>query len=120
MAFHKQNNRIVTLTAIQPSGKFGALSLSDDSSVSTFLEKPKGDGAWINGGFFVVEPKAFDYIKNGDSTIWEREPLEGLSKDNQLIAYKHYGFWHPMDTLKDKSDLEKNWNSNNCEWRIWE
>jgi glucose-1-phosphate cytidylyltransferase len=83
------------------------------------MEKPKGDGAWINAGFFVLEPKIFDYINEGDSTIWERTPLENIANQNQLTAFKHNGFWRPMDTLRDKIDLETMWNSNNCEWKLW-
>ena len=117
--FHKQQGKLATLTAVQTSGKFGALSLGDSNLVNSFMEKPKGDGAWINGGFFVLEPKIFDYITDGDSTIWERAPLENIASQNQLSAYKHEGFWRPMDTLRDKIDLESMWNSPNCEWKLW-
>ena len=84
-----------------------------------FQEKPKGDGSWINGGFFVLEPQAFEYIE-GDETIWEREPLENLAKDSRIIAYKHSGFWRPMDTLRDKRELEELWSSNKADWRVWD
>lgn len=117
--FHKKSKKYATVTAVQPSGRFGALALAKDNSVIHFQEKPKGDKAWINGGFFVLEPEIFKYIKN-DSTIWEREPLEKLAKDNQLIAYKHSGFWKPMDTLRDKKELEDFWNSGNAPWKLWE
>jgi glucose-1-phosphate cytidylyltransferase len=117
---HKKEKKIATLTAVAPSGRFGALTLRDDNSISSFTEKPAGFGAWINGGFFVLEPGIFDYIKDGDATILERGPLENLAKDNQLQAYKHSGFWRPMDTLRDKMELEKMWNSDKCEWNLWE
>jgi glucose-1-phosphate cytidylyltransferase len=115
--FHKKNGKYATLTAVQPSGKFGALEIDQKSHVHSFQEKPKGDGAWINGGFFVLEPQIFDYIQQGDETVWEREPLENLAKDNQLSAFKHEGFWHPMDTLRDKNELESLWNTNNAPWK---
>ncbi len=117
--FHKKSHKIATLTAVQPSGKFGALVIDSSNTVTQFQEKPKGDGAWINGGFFVCEPDVFNYIKSGDETIWERQPLEDLSKDNKLGAYKHDGFWQPMDTLRDKNELEKLWLSNNAPWKVW-
>jgi glucose-1-phosphate cytidylyltransferase len=119
LEFHKQNKKLATLTAVQTSGKFGALSLDDNNGVNSFMEKPKGDGAWINGGFFVLEPKIFDYITEGDETIWERTPLENLAKDNQLQAYKYNGFWRPMDTLRDKIELESMWNSQTAPWKTW-
>jgi len=115
--FHKKNGRYATLTAVQPSGKFGALEIDQKNDVHSFQEKPKGDGAWINGGFFVLEPQIFNYIKQSDETVWEREPLENLAKDNQLSAFKHEGFWHPMDTLRDKNELESLWNANNAPWK---
>ena len=117
--FHKKSGKLATLTAIQPSGKFGAINIENNGEISSFMEKPKGDGAWINGGFFVLELQIFDYIKNGDSTIWEREPLEDLAKDNQLNAYKHRGFWQPMDTLRDKIELTEMWQSQSAPWQIW-
>ncbi len=118
--FHKSHKKIATITSVQPPGRFGALELSEkDNTVLRFQEKPKGDGSWINGGFFVLEPKVFEYIE-GDHTIWEAEPLERLAKEGQLIAYKHYGFWHPMDTLRDKRYLEKLWQSGNAPWKIWD
>lgn len=117
--YHQQNNKLVTVTAIQPSGKFGALNINENNEVNSFLEKPKGDGAWINGGFFVCEPGVFDFIRNGDNTIWEREPLEEISNQNQMKAYKHAGFWKPMDTLRDKIELEEEWGSGNARWKIW-
>jgi glucose-1-phosphate cytidylyltransferase len=117
--FHKKSGKLATLTAIQPSGKFGAIDIEESGSISSFTEKPQGDGAWINGGFFVLEPQVFDYIKDGDSTIWERNPLEGLAKDNQLNAYKHKGFWQPMDTLRDKMELTEKWTTGKAPWALW-
>ena len=115
---HREQKKLATVTAVQPSGKFGALNLDAQNNVHSFLEKPKGDGSWINGGFFVCEPQIFKYIAD-DHTIWEREPLENLAKDNQLTAYKHHGFWKPMDTLKDKQDLNEYWENGTAEWKIW-
>lgn len=117
--FHKRNKKLVTLTAVLPDGKFGALSLNNSDDITEFREKPAGDGSWINGGFFVCQPEVFDYIKKGDSTVFEREPLEGLARDNQLKAYKHTGFWKPMDTLKQKMELNALWNSDNPPWKVW-
>jgi glucose-1-phosphate cytidylyltransferase len=118
--FHKKNKKMTTVTAVQPSaGRFGALSISDENSVQSFTEKPVSEGAWINGGFFVLQPEIFNYIINGDSTIWERDPLENLAKDEQLMAFRHTGFWRPMDTLRDRIELEAMWNSGKCEWKIW-
>ncbi|MCX7738951.1 MAG: glucose-1-phosphate cytidylyltransferase [Hydrogenothermaceae bacterium] len=117
LEFHKSHGKYATLTAVQPSGRFGALDLEGDF-VKNFQEKPRGDGSWVNGGFFVLEPEIFDYI-DGDETIWERDPLEKLAIDGQLVAYKHTGFWKPMDTLRDKRELENLWNSGNAPWKIW-
>lgn len=117
LKFHKEHKKQVTVTAVQPSGKFGALNL-DGTNVLSFLEKPKGDGAWINGGFFVCEPGIFDYLKD-ESTVWEREPLEKMAANGQMQAYKHHGFWKPMDTLRDKHELEEEWNSGEARWKIW-
>jgi glucose-1-phosphate cytidylyltransferase len=116
--FHQANNKYCTVTAVQPSGRFGALNLTENDAVFSFEEKPGGDGAWINGGFFVCEPQVFDYIDN-DSTIWERSPMEKIAKDNQMSAFKHTGFWRPMDTLRDKIELEKAWEANEARWKIW-
>ncbi|MGC8483775.1 MAG: glucose-1-phosphate cytidylyltransferase [Thermodesulfobium sp.] len=116
--FHKSKGKYATITAVQPSGKFGALNLSEDGMIRSFIEKPVGDGGWVNGGFMVMEPEVFDYIK-GDETILEREPLENLAKDGQLCAYKHRGFWQPMDTMRDKNTLESLWNSGKAPWKIW-
>jgi glucose-1-phosphate cytidylyltransferase len=117
--FHKKNNNSATLTAIQNSGRFGVLDLNSRSKVTSFLEKPRDEGGWISGGFFVLEPKVFDFINNGDSTIWEREPLEGLAKNGELGAYRHNGFWSCMDTLRDKLELEHIWQSGKAPWKVW-
>lgn len=118
--YHRKNKKHATLTAVLPSGRFGALGLDSKDHVTAFQEKPKGDGSWINAGFFVLEPEIFDYIQEGDSTIWERTPLEKLSQDGQLTAFKHHGFWKPMDTLRDKIELEKLWSSGEADWKVWE
>jgi glucose-1-phosphate cytidylyltransferase len=115
--FHKTKKKLATLTAVLPPGKYGNLGLKNDDVIS-FQEKPEGDGGWINGGFFVLEPKVFDYLID-DSSIWEKEPLENLTKDYQLSAFKHEKFWHPMDTLRDKMLLEKLWNSEKPPWKTW-
>jgi glucose-1-phosphate cytidylyltransferase len=120
VSFHKSHNKLLTVTSIQPTGRFGALELDENTDqVSSFYEKPKGDGIWINGGYFVCQPEVFDYIKTGDSTIWEQEPLQNLASDGQLMGYKHEGFWCPMDTLKDKQDLNELWNTGKAKWKIW-
>lgn len=118
VAFHKEHGRLCTVTAVQPSGRFGALNLNQHDEVMSFAEKPKGDGAWINGGFFVCEPAVIDYI-DGDSTIWEREPMERIAQEGQMQAYKHHGFWRPMDTLRDKVELDQKWNAQQAPWKIW-
>ncbi|WP_298819608.1 glucose-1-phosphate cytidylyltransferase [Chloroflexus sp.] len=119
IAYHREQGVTVTLTAVQPPGRFGAFTLGEDQTlIDSFKEKPSGDGAYINGGFFVVEPAAFDLIA-GDETVWEREPLEQLARSGQLAAYRHHGFWHPMDTLRDKNYLEGLWQSGNAPWKIW-
>jgi glucose-1-phosphate cytidylyltransferase len=118
-AFHATNRRLVTLTAVQPPGRFGAIRLrAGDDRVVSFREKPGGDGAWVNGGFFVVEPAAIDYIA-GDSTTWEAEPLERMATEGQLSAFRHPGFWQPMDTLRDRQVLEELWASGNAPWHVW-
>jgi glucose-1-phosphate cytidylyltransferase len=116
--FHKQQGQTGTLTAIRPVGRFGALELQD-SNVTTFLEKPTGDGGYINGGFFVFEPELFDYLKD-DATILERAPLESLATEGQLNAFKHEGFWYPMDTLRDKNYLENIWATGQAPWKVWD
>jgi glucose-1-phosphate cytidylyltransferase len=116
--FHKANNRYCTVTSVQPSGRFGALNIGDDERVQSFMEKPKGDGSWINGGFFVCEPEVFNYIENDDTT-WEREPMEQIASEGQMDTFKHHGFWKPMDTLRDKQELEAEWNTGHAKWKTW-
>ena len=116
--FHRKNGKLATVTTTQPSGRFGALNINAIDEVISFQEKPAGDGSWINGGFFVLEPSVFERIA-GDSTLFEKEPLEGLARDSQLVAYKHHGFWQPMDTLRDKTHLEELWNSGRAPWKVW-
>jgi glucose-1-phosphate cytidylyltransferase len=117
IAFHKAQNVKATLTGTIPPGRFGALDLKD-SKVNSFMEKPKGDGAMINGGFFVLSPKVIDYITD-DKTIWERDPLELLAQEGDLAAFPHHGFWQPMDTLRDKLHLEELWQSGKAPWKVW-
>ena len=119
IAFHRRQSALATLTATQPPGRFGALTLgASQTHVTTFREKPGGDGAWINAGFFVLEPAAIDYITD-DATVWEREPLERLAQQHALAAYKHRGFWQPMDTLRDKNHLEELWAGGSPPWKTW-
>jgi glucose-1-phosphate cytidylyltransferase len=122
LRFHEKQNTLATLTAVQQPGRYGAFNLEGDNNlIHNFREKPKGDGrdsAWINGGFFVLEPKIFDLIE-GDSTIWEREPMEILANTNELSAYRHDGFWQSMDSLRDKNVLDEIWNSENTPWKNW-
>ena len=117
---HKAHGKALTMTAVQPEGRFGALVLDENDKVLSFREKPQGDGAWINGGFFVCEPKVLDYIAEGDKTVFERSPLENLARDGELYAYKHQGFWKPMDTLRDMNQLNQFWAENNAKWKIWD
>lgn len=117
--FHQTQNTLATLTAVQPPGRYGAFTMSEcDTKIDHFREKPKGDNAWINGGFFVLEPGVFEYISD-DSTVWEQEPLTQLAHDSQLSAFRHDGFWQSMDTLRDKSILEDFWKSGNPPWKTW-
>lgn len=119
IAFHREQGVLGTMTAVQPPGRFGAFTLEEaDLLVDGFREKPAGDGAWINGGFFVLEPGVFDYIA-GDSTVWEREPMEELARAQQLAAYRHRGFWQPMDTLRDKMALNELWDAGGAPWKVW-
>jgi glucose-1-phosphate cytidylyltransferase len=118
--FHKSHGKLMTMTSAQPDGRFGALDINENNQVQEFKEKPKGDGGWINAGFFVCEPKVFDYIKGGNDTVFEQEPLKDLAEDGHIFTYKHNGFWRPMDSLKDKNDLNKLWNNNQAQWKIWE
>jgi glucose-1-phosphate cytidylyltransferase len=116
--FHKSQGTLATVTSVQPPGRFGALDIQQ-GKISGFQEKPQGDGSWINGGFFVLSPKVINYI-DGDSTTWEREPLERLAKEGQLSAFMHQGFWQPMDTLRDKVLLEDLWSSGKAPWKVWQ
>ncbi len=117
IALHREKRTLATMCAAQPPGRFGAIDIQDNR-IARFEEKPAGDGTWINGGFFVLEPKVLDYIE-GDMTIWERNPLERLAKEGQLSAYIHRGFWQPMDTLRDKIRLEELWQSGQAPWKAW-
>ncbi|WP_020503314.1 glucose-1-phosphate cytidylyltransferase [Lamprocystis purpurea] len=117
IAFHEAQGKLATLTAVQPPGRFGALNLNGDK-IACFQEKPNGDGAWINGGFFVLSPKVIDYI-DGDATSWEREPMERLANEGQFAAFRHGGFWQPMDTLRDKQHLEQLWQTGKAPWKNW-
>lgn len=116
--FHRQHGRLATVTAVQPPGRFGALDITG-TQVCGFKEKPLGDGAWINGGFFVLEPGVFDYIE-GDATTWEQEPMRQLADEGQLMSFLHHGFWQPMDTLRDKTLLEERWSLGKAEWKLWQ
>jgi glucose-1-phosphate cytidylyltransferase len=117
LAFHAEQKTIATLTAVQPPGRFGAIEIGADR-IHAFAEKPAGDGAWVNGGFFILEPAVFDYLSS-DDTMWEREPLEQLARDGQLSAYRHRGFWQAMDTMRDKIHLEELWQSGSAPWKVW-
>ena len=118
IAFHKSKNTVATLTAIHPPERFGVLNISDDF-VTEFHEKHSGESSWVNGGFFVFEPSILDYLQGGDPTILERKPLETLAQEKKLSAFKHNGFWYPMDTLRDKKHLEELWKSNSAPWKKW-
>ena len=118
--FHKTQGKLATLTAVQPPGRFGAFQLGHgDSQVATFKEKPEGDGAWVNSGYFVLEPDVIDYIDD-DATSWEKKPMEKLATDGQLLAFRHHDFWQPMDTLRDKHVLEDLWQSGQAPWKVWD
>lgn len=119
--YHHEHGKIATVTAVQPAGRFGLLGIEDNARVSNFKEKTLGDGGWINGGFFVLKPDVFDYLpENSDNLMWEDEPLEKLSQDNQLMAFKHQGFWQCMDAMRDKEILEQLWKSGQAKWKMWE
>ena len=119
IALHKEKGLKATLTAVQPPGRFGAIALGEnETKIHSFHEKPSGDGAWINGGYFVLEPSVIDYISE-DSTTWEQEPLQNLARDGELNAFKHAGFWQPMDTLRDKQVLQELWDSGKAPWMMW-
>lgn len=117
--FHRKNKKLATVTTVSPPGRFGALVLGKNNEVTKFEEKPLSDGGWINGGFFVLEPEVLNYIAD-DNTFWEREPMANLALNGQLSAFKHTGFWKPMDTLRDKTELENLWNSDKAPWKIWD
>ncbi len=117
--FHKAHGKIGTMTSVQPEGRFGAVDFDKNNRVNSFMEKPKGDGSWINTGFFVFEPEFFDYIKGGDATILERAPLDDLAKDGELYTYRHEGFWKCMDTLRDKIQLQDMYDNDNAPWISW-
>jgi glucose-1-phosphate cytidylyltransferase len=119
VAFHRAQGTQATLTAVQPPGRFGAFAIgAGENKITRFHEKPEGDGAWVNGGFFVLEPGVMDYI-DGDASVWEHGPLERLARDRQLAAYRHSGFWQPMDTLRDRMLLERLWDRGEAPWKIW-
>ncbi|MFT7668022.1 MAG: glucose-1-phosphate cytidylyltransferase [Planctomycetota bacterium] len=119
LAFHRQHGKSATVTSVQPEGRFGAIDSDSAGLITSFTEKPAGDGAWINAGYFILEPKVFDYINEGDQTIWERAPLEKLASDGELYSHPHNGFWRCMDTLRDKQQLNALWNSGDAPWRSW-
>lgn len=116
--FHRQHGKKITLTSVQPAGRFGALQIETNQKVSDFIEKPRGDSRWINGGFFVCEPEVIDYISN-DETVFEQIPLKTLAQNNELYAYKHNGFWQCMDTLSNKKYLNELWKNNEAQWQVW-
>jgi glucose-1-phosphate cytidylyltransferase len=120
LAFHRAHGKNATVTAVQPDGRFGVFSVSEhDPLVHSFTEKPKGDGSWINGGFFVLEPECLDYI-DSDDTVWEQAPMRRLASEGQLVAFRHAGFWQPMDSLRDKKVLVDLWESGHAPWRVWQ
>ena len=120
VAFHKAHGKIATLTSIQMPGRFGNIEMDEQGNVDCFVEKPQGDGMWINGGFFVLEPQIFKYLQGDiDDVQWEKKPLAEIASDNQLAAYKHHGFWKPMDAMRDRIELENLWNSGKAKWKIW-
>jgi len=116
---HKTNKKFATTTAVQIAGRFGFIDIDNKGTIKSFLEKPKGETSWISAGFFVLEPKIFSYLAAGDAAVWEREPLENIARDGQLTAYKHTGFWKPLDTLREKIEFEQLWRSGQVPWRVW-
>jgi len=120
VAFHESHGKLMTMTSAQPDGRFGALDISNDNRVQEFKEKPKGDGSWINAGFFVCQPDVMNYITDGDATIFEQAPLQNLAKDGEIYTFKHEGFWMPMDTLRDKNALSAMWSENKAPWKVWD
>lgn len=120
LKFHQAHGKIATVTAIQPEARFGGMELGSDGKVESFKEKPKGDGKWINGGFFVLKPQVFNYLEGDmDNVMWEDGPMEKLSQNEQLMSYKHPGFWKCMDAMRDKLELESLWQNNEAKWKIW-
>jgi glucose-1-phosphate cytidylyltransferase len=117
--FHREHGRLATVTAVQPSGRFGALDIGEGELIRRYEEKPKGDGGWINGGFFVLSPEVARYI-DGDATVWEQQPLQRLAQEEQLAAYRHSGFWYAVDTVRDKRHLQELWDSGAAPWKLWE
>ncbi len=117
--FHKSHGKAMTMTSAQPDGRFGALNIDNNNKVNEFKEKPKGDGSWINAGYFVCEPKVFDYITEGDATVFEQEPLRSLAEEGEIFTYKHHDFWMPMDTLRDKMNLNEMWDKGTAAWKVW-
>jgi glucose-1-phosphate cytidylyltransferase len=118
--FHKKHGKLLTMTSAQPDGRFGALNFDGADKVIEFKEKPKGDGSWINAGYFVCQPEVLDYIDNGDDVVFEQDPLQKLAQDGQIYSYKHNGFWMPMDTLRDKNKLNEMCEQNKAIWKVWE
>ena len=118
IAFHKKHQKLITMTSVQPAGRFGALDIDNSNRVSNFIEKPKGEGKWINGGFFVCQPEVLDYI-DGDTTVFEKEPLETLANQGELYTYKHKSFWQCMDTLRDRNYLDELWSDEKAPWKTW-
>ena len=120
MTFHKKHGKVATVTAIQPEGRFGGMELGSDDTVQEFIEKPRGDGRWINAGFFVLKPEIFKYLdERSDAIMWEEEPMRLLTRDKQLVAFKHSGFWKCMDHMRDKIELEKMWSDGGAKWKAW-
>jgi glucose-1-phosphate cytidylyltransferase len=117
--FHKKNKKYLTLTAVQPEARFGNLDINEQNHIKKFIEKPKNEAGWINGGFFVCEPEVFDYLSEDENCIFEKEPLQNIAKDNQMVAYKHSGFWQPMDTLRDNRKLNDLWKTGVAPWKVW-
>lgn len=119
LEFHRAHGKAITMAAVQPDGRFGTFESQADGTVTRFLEKPRGDGSWINGGFFICEPKVFDYIQDGDPTVFEQRPLQELAADGQMVAFNHNGFWKCMDTLRDKKELNDLWVGGAAPWKLW-
>jgi len=120
LEFHKKHGKLMTMTSAQPDGRFGALNIDNNNKIVEFQEKPKGDGSWVNAGYFVCQPEVLDYIGDGDEVVFEQEPLKNLAKDGQIYTYKHSGFWMPMDTLRDKKCLNDMCKSNKATWMVWD